>query len=405
MAEDRNDFMKIWTQDDPASQRKIRDVILGGLDRVVQADSDVLSRIRVEEPIASPVARWMEEWGYPSRITGQVSGDTITFSGVLFGSSVTAENVRKVTRPGTILEHPSNGAQIKVSSVDGLVATMAPYGNTTLTDDTRPVNWEIIAEVWSDFREGSTARSLDRFFRQVGTQIHAETFEIPKTRKNTDYEVVPYELEHQMVALFAKLRRQLAYAVIRSRPQHDGTDYVYGDRTEESTMCGLCSWPVITQEEVANPHVFVNKNGISLTKQDLNLLVRSVWLDEMADYHKGDWWIVCHPTVHQYIQDFDISCRRMDRDERNAGFQVHWFDSKIGKSFPILPERYMRQDVLLVVNFDAFRYGYFEDDTCDIKEIMTRGRYQRWLISFQTYGVVARNPRSNIGMIYGLPAA
>jgi hypothetical protein len=25
-------------------------------------------------------------------------------------------------------------------------------------------------------------------------------------------------------------------------------------------------------------------------------------------------------------------------------------------------------------------------------------------MSFQTYGVVARNPRANIGMIYGLPA-
>jgi hypothetical protein len=43
--------------------------------------------------------------------------------------------------------------------------------------------------------------------------------------------------------------------------------------------------------------------------------------------------------------------------------------------------------------------------TSERQEIPTQGRYQRWLVSFQTYGVVARSPRANIGMIYGLPAA
>ncbi|HMK35318.1 MAG TPA: hypothetical protein VK463_09650, partial [Desulfomonilaceae bacterium] len=81
------------------------------------------------------------------------------------------------------------------------------------------------------------------------------------------------------------------------------------------------------------------------------------------------------------------------------------FDAKIGKSFPILSDRYMRPDVLIMVNFDATSYGYFANDRLDRKEIPTQGRYQRWLISFQTYGVVVRGPRSNIGMIYGLPTS
>jgi len=54
-------------------------------------------------------------------------------------------------------------------------------------------------------------------------------------------------------------------------------------------------------------------------------------------------------------------------------------------------------------NFDAFKYGYYANDFLERREIPTQGRYQRWLISFQTYSVVARNPRGNIGMIYGLP--
>jgi hypothetical protein len=168
-------------------------------------------------------------------------------------------------------------------------------------------------------------------------------------------------------------------------------------------MCGICSWPVVTQTECPNPNVYVNKAGEALTKDDLDDLIRNLWLDEQADYHRGDGWIVCHPIAHQFIQGLDISHRRIAGDDRSVGFQVDEFDSRVGKSFPILSDRYMRPDVLIVANFSELSYGYFNRDQVQRKEIMTQGRYQRWLITFQTYGVVARNPRANIGMIYGLP--
>ncbi|MFC1836442.1 hypothetical protein ACFL2Q_17255, partial [Thermodesulfobacteriota bacterium] len=47
---------------------------------------------------------------------------------------------------------------------------------------------------------------------------------------------------------------------------------VYGDKTEEPTMCGLCTWPAITQSEQPNPNVYVNKNGAVLSKRDLDNL-------------------------------------------------------------------------------------------------------------------------------------
>ena len=399
------DFLKLWTQGDQESERMIQKILLEGLDKVVQGQSDVLSKIKVGSSVATPVVRWMEEWGYPSQVTAQLTGNTVTFSGYLFGRSVNDEAVRKVVRVGTILERPSDGAQIKVSYVDGLTAAVTAYGNTTLSDDAQPVSWDIISEVWSDYRDASDPRSLDRIFREVGTQIHAETFEIPKTRKNTKYEIVQDEVQRQMTALMEKLRRQLAYAVLRSRPYHDGSNFVYGTKTEEPTMCGICTWPVITQAELSNPHVYVDKNAQPLTKTDLDNLARHLWLDEQADYNVGNWWIVCHPLTHQFIHDFDISYRRMEKDDKGVGFQVETFGAKIGKEFPILSDRYMRPDVLILVNLDKFSYGYFAQDRLERKEIPTQGRYQRWLISFQTYGVVARNPRSNIGMIHGLPAS
>ncbi len=405
MAGDVFDFLKLWTQGGQDAERKLQKILREGLDKVVQEQSDVLAKIKVGTPVAGPVVRWMEEWGYPSRITATLASTTLTFSGYLFGGAINEESVRKAVRVGTILERPTDGVQVKVASVDGLEATVAAYGNTVLTDDSGEVSWDIIAEVWSDYRDAADPRCLDRIFREVGTQIHAETFEIPKTRKNTKYEVVADETQHQIRALMEKLRRQLAYAVLRSRPYHDGTDFVYGNKTEEPTMCGICTWPVITQSELSNPNVFVGKSSQPLTKTDLDNLARHLWLDEHANYNKGDWWIVCHPLTHQYIHDFDISYRRMEKDDQGVGFHVDHFDAKIGKSFPILSDRYMRPDTLILVNFKEMEYGYFANDRMDRKEIPTQGRYQRWLISFQTYGVVARNPRANIGMIYGLPAA
>lgn len=405
MGDDVSDFMRIWTQGDQESERKMKDVLLDGLDSVIQAESDVLSRIRVDSPTFGPVIRWMEEWGYPSKVTAQVTGTTMNFTGSLFGETVTGETIRKVIREGTILERNNDGCQVKVASVDGLAASVTAYGNTLLTYDSDSTEWEIIAEPWSDFRDATGPRALDRKFREAGTQIFAETFEIPKTRKNTQYQVVSCEVEHQIVALIGKLRRQLAYSVLRSRPFHDGSQFIWGDKTEKPTMCGLCTWPVITQGEIPNPHVCVDKNGEAPSKTDVDNLVRHLWLDEHADYNNGDWWIVCHPGTSQFIHDFDISYRRVTTRDRRIGFHVDEFYSKVGKTFPVLSDRYMRSGVVLVVNFDAFSYGYYANDSLARQEIPTQGRYERWLISFQTYGVVARNPRANIGMIHGLAAA
>jgi hypothetical protein len=288
MAEATFDFMKIWTQGDQESEFKMKTVLLEGLDSVVQAQSDVLSRIKLDRSVAIPVVRWMEEWGYPSTITARLTGNNLAFSGHLFGQAVNGDLVRKVIRDGTILERPSDGCQVKMSSVDGLSAAVMAYGNTSLADDPGPVAWDIISEVWSDFRDASGPRSFERTFREVGTQIFAETFEIPKTRQNTKYEIIPFEAEHQIIALIAKLRRQLAYAVLRSRPFHDGSQFVWANKTEEPTMCGLCTWPAVTHNELPNPNVYVNKNGQALTKVDLDNLVRQLWLDEHADYNKGD---------------------------------------------------------------------------------------------------------------------
>ena len=51
------DFMKIWTQNDPDSERRLGRAILDAFDSVVQDNSDVLSKLPLGDTLATPVLR------------------------------------------------------------------------------------------------------------------------------------------------------------------------------------------------------------------------------------------------------------------------------------------------------------------------------------------------------------
>jgi len=401
------DFLKLWTQNTADEERKMQKFLLTGLDRIVQSKSDILSKIKVGPSISNPIVRWMEENAYPHTVTIQwsaTSTDGVTLSGNLFGEAATYANMIKVIRVGTILERQSDGVQIKVSAVhaSALTFTAATYGSSASTDyDSGGVAWDVISEAWSDYKDADMTRALDRTWRRVGTQIHAESFEIPMTRENTKMELVADETSHQINELLEKMQRQIAYSVIRSKPYYS-SGYKFGDETEESTMCGISTWPAVTQAETANTNVYVNASSAEISKNYLDNLIRNMWLDEHSDFNQGSWYILCHPNVHQFIVDLDISFREMKKDEKEIGFMVDTFGAKIGKKFPIISDRYMRPDVLHVCDLSKISYGYYQGDKLNRKELATQGRYRRWLISFQTYGTVVRKPRQSIGTIYGL---
>lgn len=404
------DFMKLWTQSDATSKLLLQKLLLKTLDKSVQADSGILPLFNKSEAIDNPVVTWLEEKGYPTVITGQLTTATIAITGTLFGAAVTADAIYQVIRVGTILERESDGVQARVSSLAGVAdgapfeITVAAWGNSSLSDDLGGVDWRIIGELWTDFKDADSTRSLNRVPRQVGTQIHAETFEIPKTRKNTSYEIVTNETEHQIVELINKMKRSLVYSLLRMRPYYSG-GYKFGDAAEESAMCGLATWPIITQAEAANTAVYVNLSSADLTKTHIDQLARNMFLTEHADFNTGDWWIICHPLVQEYMNDYEISFRRTDAKQTTAGFAIDHIHTKIGKTFPVKSDQYMRPGVVQIVNFAEMSYGYYKADELDRKELQTQGRYQRWLISFQTYGVVARRPRQNIGTLYNVATA
>lgn len=413
-AADTIDLFQLWTQSGQDAERKLQKFLLAGLDQVKQLDSGIFPKFKKGATISTPVVRWMEELDYPSIISATLSTTTLTIPDTYkpFGSAIDADSFAQCIRQGTILERLSDGMQCKVTTAEASLpsstpwaVTVAAHGASSLSNNASAEDYEIISEEWTDYRDAEHPRGLDRTFRKVGCQIYAETFKIPKSRKNTKYELVADEVEHQIKALIEKLYRQRARAMLRQQPAYSGGVPVYGDAAEASFNCGLSHWPVITQAEKANTGVYVNKATAPLTKTDIDDLVYNMLMDENVNFNSGNWVLAVHPFTNATIQDWDHSFVRTTRTEDVVGSNVRSIDTKIGKNIPIISDRYLRNDVAMVIDLSNISWGDYAQDSMDRKELQTQGRYQEWLVSFQSYGVVVRKPRQSIGMIYGLPTS
>ncbi len=52
-----SDFLKLWTQSDQVSEQRLQKILLMGLDKIVQEQSDVLSKLSIGPSASGPVVR------------------------------------------------------------------------------------------------------------------------------------------------------------------------------------------------------------------------------------------------------------------------------------------------------------------------------------------------------------
>ena len=413
-----DEFLELWNQDGQEAERKLNKYLLGGLDEIVQAGSDFLAALTVAEDISNPVARWFEEWAYPTRITAQLSGvgstPILTYSAPLFGRALTRGNLKNVLSTKRILERPSDGLQLKILSMAGIddgaawTTTVEAYGNTDalMANDTEPIFYDLVYEPWADMDDAGDGRAIGRYERSTYLQILADVFKIPNTRENTDYELVKNETEHQIGKLLEKLRRELAFAVMRGRPYYD-SGYKNGLQAETPTLGGLHFWAELLQTELANPSVYVDKGGNSLLKSDMDDLMYNMHVTEEVNFGVGKWQWVTDPLTLKRFADSEVAYVEKTPDQQGTvGFGgVTQFHSKMNKSFPIMEDRYLRPGTMMLVNMNNIKYGYYKNDRLSREKLETQGRYKKWMLSFQVYGLVVRNARQSIGTIKGLPTS
>lgn len=400
------DLLKLWTQNTADAERKLAKIIEKGIDRITEKESSLFKRFKKGPDLRIPVKRWMEQVNYELSITGTLSSTTLTFSGNLLGAAITAASMQQHIKPGTILER-GDGMQCKVTAVNysGPSATVAAHGNTSLSNDSGAVVYDIIGDAVSDSNTDFVARSLDRGWRACGTQIWKENLKMPWTKRNTAMEAVADEMQHQMTELITNLQNKIAVACLRIRPNYSGGNWVYGLNVEDPTMCGLMAWIYITQGESANTAIWKDMTSEgAVTPDTLNQLIFDFDIQEKADYNKGDWVVGCHPVTHQFLSDFYTDQRWFQMGDKTAGKYVEVFRSSIGKNFPIVSDHRLRKDVLLVVDCSDVEYGYYAGDHVRVVDIAQGyARQDEKMVTCQTWGTKIRKPRQSICGMYNLP--
>jgi hypothetical protein len=148
----------------------------------------------------------------------------------------------------------------------------------------------------------------------------------------------------------------------------------------------------------------VNKSSVALTEEDINGVVYSLEHDEKADFDKKGWIIACHPIQLRYMKLFDYGFRERSMDDKKTGMSVSEFEADNGKVFKVVKDWHYPASVMTIHNDSGVQWGYFKN----YKMLMERLAIDatdvtKKKLSCMIWGTMFRNPRQNIGMIYGLP--
>lgn len=399
-------YLKLWLQSDADSIRRQGAMLASGIDTYAALKSDMHSKMSRAEIATHQKISWQERRASEFAFTGQLTTATLVISGDLLRAAATQYSMMQHIRIGTIVERDSDGLQWKVTAVNyaGLSCTVAAHGNLgALSNDNAPVAYSIIADAGSDYYSTHQPKSTTTDLRFVGTQIHEETFQAPETWLNTPFVDISDKLKDQLNIIVETMRTKIARSCIRMSPTYDTGAYVTGASVEAPTMTGLCHWPRITQAESANIEVYRNKATVELYMEDLDNLIYGMAATEGADFNEKGWYLCHHPIQSKTIGDLLANNRRLWRDDHIVGYSTNKYESKNGAIIDLMPDPIMPKGMIICTNLPSVEWGFYKNDDIHVKDLPQQSRTIMRLISCQTYGVIIRKLRANLGTIYGLP--
>lgn len=389
-------------------QELISDAMQKTLDTIIPLGNDFLANIKKEGPEDNPKPRWMTDQEHPSQIQGTLADatpDTLTFSGNLYGTSITRTLLNNVCDVGTVLQkYTSTGAvyQCQIDSFttsSSVVANVSHYGNTDANvefDTSGATTWTIVSTPAYDARAFTQGMFIQRDYLSTYTQIFQDFIELELSRKILGMKVVSDELNHQIQKVMRKIRYDLAKVVIYGRPYYSSGWKGHFD-VQRATMAGIQWWHDYAQASLSqNANLDVDKSGASLTKQMLEDMAAN-----MRDYADVDWKdstreyeIWCHPFQGDIINTFDEQYRRATMDRSEAGFNVDtvWLQ---GRKVKVMTDQLWPISTVSILPSNQISYGDMKNDSLSLKIHPSVPRVDKKEVSFQCWGLKVRNPVQN----------
>jgi len=369
---------------------------------VLKADRALLGHIKM-----GPVAKNIEfNWIEDDLNAVVFSGHTLTSTSVsVLNFTATTSLEDKVLRGGAIIA-PRNSTSagcnemlLRVASVVNQSSLFtAMYGNTTFATCAVTCDWIVVAQPYGDSSDASSDISKARSKRDNFTQIYERAIEISQTRKGIDMEAVTNELQLQIKYRTLEIKRELNISTILGIGYYNGGYNADLDARTSHGILKLIQDPARTG--TATNETVTDAGQAALTVAYINALLYKMWdrggLDETADPI-----IVVGANQQRVISSFDKDIRRVEQGERQVGWYRDLFLSDMGLELPIVLDRWMQADKLLILDRSRVSLRALSGDAWHMEKMAKTGRSEKWQLSGQ-YGLELRNADSCHGLLLDL---
>jgi len=378
---------------------------------VLKADRAILGHIKMGESGKNIQFDWVED--ELNEVTFEACcEESISLS--LPGSQFTGTvSLAKIVRDGAVvtMKNRLTGYASTENSYYLLVASAISYRSITTTLygsaphvlATTTAVWMVVSQPWSDSSDASSDITRIRDKKHNFMQIFERAIEISQSRKGMDMEAVTSELQHQIKYRTLEIKRELNISVLTGMAY--SASGVYRGDTEARSMMGICNYirnPTLADGTGARADTTVTSAaGVALTVAQINAILYKIWnaggLDETADPI-----IVVSATQQRAIAGMEKDIRRVEQGERQVGYYRDIFLSDMGAELPIVMDRWMQSDKLLILDRSRVALRALQGDSWHMEKMAKTGRSEKWQLSGQ-YGIELRNPDKCHGMIINLP--
>jgi hypothetical protein len=363
---------------------------------VLLADKQLLGHIRMGAAGTTVEHNWLEDELSPAYVIGEsAASTTLTIQGY-----ATSTSLRRVVRDNAVLQPAGKQWLFQVSATSSsILLNGATYGNTTAgyAVINTATKMYIIANPYTDVADASEDISQARDKKKNFMQIFERAVAISQTRKNMSMEAVVDELQTQIKYRTMEIKRELDMSVIRGFARGLTPTGSY----EMRTMAGLIQLirdPDLDGGAYEDTTAISNTSALTITA--LNSLCYKVYTEVGMD-ETADPIIVVGPKQQRIIAAMESYLRRVEQGERMIGYYRDIFLSDMGVEMPIVLDRWMPDDVVMLLDRSRVALIPLQGDAWHIEKMAKTGRSEKWQISGQ-YTLELRNADKCHGLIYGL---
>ncbi len=367
---------------------------------VLVADKTLLGHIRMGAAVQNIEFNWIEDQLNPAYVICSSSANTKITCSNGYGTA----SLQRFLRKYSVLNPSGTEVYMNTSvTVPALSITAAAYGSTTWASWTMTKCY-IVAQPWADIDAASSDAALTRSKRKNFCQVFERAIEITQSRKGMAMEAVVDELQYQIKNRTLEIKSLLDRSVILGYARATASNTYSADH-ELRTMAGiiqLISDPNLDSTSYTDDAsaIVINKSSSALTVAALNSLCYKVWdkggLDETADPI-----LLVGAAQQQVVSTFERELRRVEQGERQVGYYRNVFISDLGMEFPIVVDRWVPKDKVILLDRTRTSLRYLTGDNWHLEKMAKTGRNEKWQLSGQ-FTLELGNANACHGMLYNL---